>query len=445
MKKFTSFSLLALATSVATIGFVHAASAAVQEETAFILNSLSFLMHGFLVMWMAAGFAMLETGLVRTKNAAMQCTKNIALYSIAGLMFWAIGYNLMYSGVDGGYFGTLAPWSATDAQVTADGFVYNADDVGYSASSDWFFQMVFVAAAASIVSGALAERIKLLPFLIFVVVLTGVLYPIQGSWSWGGGWLKELGFLDLAGSTIVHSVGGWAALTGAIIVGARRGKFNKDGTVNPMPGSNLAIATLGTFILWLGWFGFNGGSQLAMGSAADVVAIAAIYVNTNLAAAAGVVVAIVLTSIMYKKVDLTMALNGALGGLVSITAEPLLPSPGMAVFVGAVGGLLVVFSVPVLDKLKIDDVVGAIPVHLVCGIWGTIAVVLTNGDASIVNQLIAIVSIGAFIVVTSAIVWFVLKTVMGLRPSEEDEVLGLDRAECGLEAYPEFGRGSQTI
>ena len=445
MKKFTSFSLLALATSVATIGFVHTASAAVEAETVFILNSLSFLMHGFLVMWMAAGFAMLETGLVRTKNAAMQCTKNIALYSIAGLMFWAIGYNLMYSGVDCGYFGTPLPWSAADPQVTADGFVYDADGVGYAASSDWFFQMVFVAAAASIVSGALAERIKLLPFLIFVVVLTGVLYPIQGSWSWGGGWLKELGFLDFAGSTIVHSVGGWAALTGAIIVGARRGKFNKDGTVNPMPGSNLAIATLGTFILWLGWFGFNGGSQLAMGSAADIVAIAAIYVNTNLAAAAGVVVAIVLTSIMYKKVDLTMALNGALGGLVSITAEPLLPSPGMAVFVGAVGGLLVVFSVPVLDKLKIDDVVGAIPVHLVCGIWGTIAVVLSNGDASIVNQLIAIVSIGAFIVVTSAIVWLVLKTVMGLRPSEEDEVMGLDRAECGLEAYPEFGRGSQTI
>ncbi|GHD39432.1 ammonium transporter [Thalassobaculum fulvum] len=445
MKKFTTFSLLAFATSAATIGFAHTASAAVDPETVYILNSLSFLLHGFLVMWMAAGFAMLEAGLVRSKNTAMQCTKNIALYSIAGLLYWIIGYNLMYSGVDGGYFGTPSPWSAADAQVTADGFVFNADESAYAAASDWFFQMVFVATAASIVSGTLAERIKLLPFLIFTVVLTGVLYPIQGSWSWGGGWLSELGFLDFAGSTIVHSVGGWAALTGAVILGARRGKFNKDGSVNPMPGSNLPLATLGTFILWLGWFGFNGGSQLAMGSAADIVSIAAIYVNTNIAAAAGVVVAVILTSIMYKKVDLTMALNGALGGLVAITAEPLAPSVGMAVFVGAVGGLLVVFAVPTLDKLKIDDVVGAIPVHLVCGIWGTIAVAFSNGDASFVNQIIGIVAVGVFMLVTSGVVWLVLKTVMGLRPSEEDEDMGLDRAECGLEAYPEFGRGSQTI
>jgi len=445
MQRFTTYSFLALAAGGATIGFAHSASAAVEPETAFILNSLSFLLHGFLVMWMAAGFAMLEAGLVRTKNTAMQCTKNIAIYSIAGLLYWVVGYNLMYSGVDGGFFGTPGPWSAADAQVTAEGFVFNADAVGYAASSDWFFQMVFVATAASIVSGTLAERIKLLPFLLFTVVLTGVLYPIQGSWSWGGGWLKELGFLDFAGSTIVHSVGGWAALTGAIILGARRGKFNKDGSVNPMPGSNLPLATLGTFILWLGWFGFNGGSQLAMGSAADIVAIAAIYVNTNIAAAAGVVAAIVLTSIMYKKVDLTMALNGALGGLVAITAEPLAPSVGMAVFVGAIGGVLVVFAVPILDRLRIDDVVGAIPVHLVCGVWGTIAVALSNADASFVNQIVGILAVGAFMIVTTAIVWYVLKIVAGLRPSEEDEDMGLDRAECGLEAYPEFGRGSQTF
>ena len=445
MKKFTTFSLLAFATTAATAGFAHTASAAVDPETVFILNSLSFLLHGFLVMWMAAGFAMLEAGLVRTKNTAMQCTKNITLYAIAGLLYWVIGYNLMYNGVDGGYFGTPGPWSAADAQVTADGFVFNADESSYAAASDWFFQMVFVATAASIVSGTLAERIKLMPFLIFTVVLTGVLYPIQGSWSWGGGWLSEMGFLDFAGSTIVHSVGGWAALTGAIILGARRGKFNKDGSVNPMPGSNLPLATLGTFILWLGWFGFNGGSQLAMGSAADIVSIAAIYVNTNIAAAAGVVVAVILTSIMYKKVDLTMALNGALGGLVGITAEPLAPSVGMAVFVGAVAAVLVVFTVPLLDKLKIDDVVGAIPVHLVCGVWGTIAVAFSNGDATFVNQIVGIVAVGVFMVVTSGIVWLVLKTIMGLRPSEEDEDMGLDRAECGLEAYPEFGRGSQTI
>jgi len=444
MKKFTSFSLLTLAATVAVVGFTRAAAAEVSEETAFILNSLSFLMHGFLVMWMAAGFAMLEAGLVRTKNTAMQCTKNIALYSLAGIMYWAIGYNLMYTGVDGGYFGTPIPWSAVDAQITEAGFVFDADDVAYVASSDWFFQMVFVAAAASIVSGALAERIKLLSFLIFVVVLTGVIYPIQGSWTWGGGWLSGMGFSDFAGSTIVHSVGGWAALTGAIIIGSRRGKFNKDGSVNPMPGANLPLATLGTFILWLGWFGFNGGSQLAMGSAADIRDIAAIYVNTNIAAAGGVVTAIILTAIMFKKVDLTMALNGALGGLVAITAGPLDPTPGLALFIGAVGGLLVVFAVQLLDKLKIDDVVGAIPVHLVAGIWGTLAVVLSTDDASIVVQIIGIVAIGLFVVITTSIVWFALKLTIGVRPSEEAEDIGLDRSELGMEAYPEFGRGSQT-
>jgi Amt family ammonium transporter len=342
-----------------------------------------------------------------------------------------------------GWIGSLAIWSAEDP-INADGVFSAAEDAAtYSAGSDWFFQMVFVAATCSIVSGALAERIKLWPFLIFSVLLTGVIYPIQGSWTWGGGWLSEMGFSDFAGSTIVHSVGGWAALTGAIILGARKGKYGADGQVNPLPGSNLPMATLGTFILWMGWFGFNGGSQLAMGSAADIRDIGTIYINTNLAAAAGVVIAMILTQVLYKKVDLTMTLNGALGGLVAITAEPLAPSPGLAIFIGAVGGLLVVVAVPLLDKLKIDDVVGAIPVHLVAGIWGTLAVAFSG--ASISTQFIGIVAIGAFVVVTTSIVWFILKAIIGIRVSEEEEFVGLDQSECGLEAYPEFGRGSQVV
>jgi len=422
----------------------------VPAETAFIFNTLSFMIHGFLVMFMAAGFAMLEGGLVRTKNTTMQMMKNIAIYAFGGLMYWVIGYNLMYNGVSdmGGFFGIPMPWSAADP-LSADGayLAAAAEEAGanYAGASDWFFQMVFVATAASIVSGTLAERIKLWPFLIFIIVLTGVLYPITGSWKWGYGWLDVAGFNDFAGSTIVHSVGGWAALAGAILLGARVGKFGPDGKVHPMPGANLPLATLGTFILWLGWFGFNGGSQLAMGSAADVTAIATIYLNTNLAAAAGVAVAMILTQVVYGKVDLTMALNGALGGLVSITAEPLAPSPIMAIMVGGIGGVLVVMAVPMLDKLKIDDVVGAIPVHLVCGIWGTIAVPLTNEDATFGAQILGIASIGAFTFIASFIVWFVLKMTMGIRVSEEEEAVGLDKAELGMEAYPEFGRGSQSM
>jgi len=442
MRKFFGFSALAAVTASVTIALTESASAAVEPETAFIFNTLSFLMHGFLVMWMAAGFCMLEAGLVRTKNTTMQCAKNITLYSVAGILYWLVGYNLMYMDV-GGFMGSFAVWSAADDVITADGFT--GDGSGYAAASDWFFQMVFVAATASIVSGTVAERVKVFPFLIFTVLLTGIIYPIQGSWTWGGGWLSEMGFSDFAGSTIVHSVGGWAALAGAIIIGARKGKYGSDGSVHPMPGSNLPLATLGTFILWLGWFGFNGGSQLAMGSAADVRDIATIYVNTNMAAAAGVVAAVILTQIIYKKLDLTMALNGALGGLVSITAEPLAPSIGIAVLNGAVGGILVVVVVPLLDKLKIDDVVGAIPVHLVCGIWGTIAVVLSNSEASFATQITGIVAIGAFVLITSSIVWMALKLTVGLRASEEEEALGLDRAECGLEAYPEFGGGSQRV
>lgn len=417
------------------------AFAEVSSETAYILNTFSFLVNGALVMFMAAGFAMLESGLVRSKNTATICLKNIALYSIAGIMFYVVGYNLMYMDVTG-YIGSFMPWSADDAAALAETASF---DAGYSASSDWFFQMVFVATAASIVSGTVAERIKLWPFLIFVVVLTAIIYPIQGAWTWGGGWLTEMGFADFAGSTIVHSVGGWAALTGAIILGARKGKYGPDGAVHPIPGANLPLATIGTFILWLGWFGFNGGSVLALGSAGDAIAMANVFANTNMAAAGGVVAATILTQVIYKKVDLSLALNGAIGGLVSITAGPDTPTLGSAVLIGAVGGAIVVLAVPMLDKLKIDDVVGAIPAHLLCGIWGTLAVPLTNSDASFVTQLIGIVAVGAFVTVASAIVWTVLKVSIGIRAPEEDEDAGLDKTELGLEAYPEFGRGAHSI
>ena len=425
-QKLSAIILGALATPFA---LPTAAMAAPDAETAYIFNSFSFLIHGFMVALMAAGFCMLEAGLVRSKNATVQSTKNISLYAIAGIMYALVGYNLMYMDVNG-YFGSFAFWNPSEPSV----------DDGYSSGSDWFFQMVFVATAASIVSGAVAERVKLTSFLVFVVILTALIYPIQGSWSWGGGYLSEAGFLDFAGSTIVHSVGGWAALTGCLIIGSRSGKYADDGSVKPMPGSNLPLATLGTFLLWFGWFGFNGGSQLAMGSAADVDAISNIYINTNLAAAAGVVVAIIGTLILYGKVDLTMCLNGALGGLVAITAEPLAPSPILAIFIGGIGSVLVILTVPLLDRLKIDDVVGAIPVHLVAGIWGTIAVVLSNSDATLGAQLYGIIAIGAFTIVTSTVAWYAIKIVMGVRSDEQDEMDGLDKAECGLEAYPEFSK-----
>ena len=419
-------------------------------QTAFVFNTMLFLVGGFLVMFMAAGFAMLEAGLVRSKNVSMQCLKNISLYSIAGIMYWIVGYNLMYTGVDGGFIGSFASYNWDDIGVLAPGDDATAEQTaaaaalattiagtGYSTASDWFFQMVFVATAASIVSGTVAERIKIGPFLIFVVVLTGFIYPIQGAWKWGTGWLDQMGFLDFAGSTIVHSVGGWAALTGAIILGPRLGKY-VDGRTVAMPASSIPLATLGTFILWLGWFGFNGASQLALGTIPDAAAVSNIFANTNLAAAGGAVAALVLTSVMYGKIDVTFVLNGALAGLVSITAEPLTPAPWAAVLIGMVGGVIVVLTVPMLDKMKIDDVVGAIPVHLFAGIWGTIAVVFTNGDANIVTQLTGIAAYAVFTVVASAIVWFILKAVMGLRVSEEEEMLGLDVAEVGVEAYPEF-------
>ena len=419
----------------------------------YVDNSYLFLIGGIIVMLMAAGFCMLEAGLVRSKNAAMQSTKNVALYSVAGLMFWFVGYNIAYPSewLAGDWFGK----PALDAFMWSGGDMSVKSDAGYAPASDWFFQMVFVATAASIVSGTVAERVKLWPFLIFTAVLTAVIYPVVASWQWGGGALSQLGFSDFAGSTLVHSTGGWAALTGALIIGARRGKyFGKQ--VNPMPGSNIPLAALGTFILWFGWFGFNGASQLAAGSAADINAIAQIFANTNMAAVGGVLAAMILTSLLYGgKVDATMVFNGAIGGLVSITAEPLMPTMGEAVLIGGVGGILVVLTVPLLDKLKIDDVVGAIPAHLVCGIWGTMAVALNvakevkQADGSMITvgafdaaqiwpQFQGVAATGIFVCTASAAVWLLLKFTVGVRVSAEDEAMGLDRAEIGLEAYPEF-------
>ncbi len=421
---------------LATPAMAQEATPQIPDEIGFILNTFMFLVMGFLVMWMGAGFSMLEAGLVRSKNVTMQLTKNIGLVGIASLMYYAVGYNLMYPGdawtVDGiiGAFATttLEPVGVAAADV----------DLTYaSVGSDFFFQLMFAAATASIVSGALAERIKLWPFLIFTVVLVGAIYPIQASWKWGGGFLNEAGFLDFAGSTVVHSVGGWAALAGALILGSRIGKY-KNGKVIPIMGSNLPLATLGTFILWMGWFGFNGGSQLYMNTTGNVADISRIFANTNAAAAGGAIAALIATQLLYKKPDLTMMLNGALAGLVSITAEPLTPGLGQASMIGAVGGVIVVFAVPLLDKFKIDDVVGAIPVHLFAGIWGTLAVAITNTDASLATQAFGVVIVGGFVFSTSAVLWLILKMVMGIRVSAEAEMMGLDMSELGMEAYPDF-------
>ena len=443
IKKYVKWTATALVAScLPSLASAQDTPTLVATDTVFILNSLLFLVGGFLVFWMAAGFSMLEAGLVRSKNVTMQLTKNIALFSLATVFYYLIGYNLMYPIGSWAMDGILSGvWGVAILEAVGVGRD-SADDYGYaSTGSDFFFQLMFCAATASIVSGALAERIKLWPFLTFTVLLTAVIYPIQASWKWGGGFLDGMGFQDFAGSTVVHSVGGWAALTGAIILGPRIGKYTQDGKVNPIPGSNLALATLGVFILWLGWFGFNGGSQLAMGSIGDVADVSRIFSNTNAAAAGGAIAALILTQIMYKKPDLTMVLNGALAGLVSITAEPLAPTLGQATIIGAVGGLLVVVSVPILDKFKIDDVVGAIPVHLIAGIWGTLIVPLTNSDASFGTQLYSIIIVGLFVVITTAIVWYVLKAIFGIRVDEEAEMNGLDVSEMGMEAYPEFSKG----
>ena len=440
MKLRSTLTVAAALVALPTLGLAQEADVTPPNgDIGYIFTTFMFLVTGFLVMWMAAGFTMLEAGLVRQKNTTMQLMKNISLFSIAAVMYYLIGYNLMYPGDGWTVQGVIGAFGLTSLEPV--GLAETETDLTYaSVGSDFYFQLMFCATTASIVSGTLAERIKLWPFLIFVVILTGLIYPIQASWKWGGGFLDAAGFLDFAGSTVVHSVGGWAALAGALILGPRIGKY-KDGRVIPMMGSNLPLATLGTFILWLGWFGFNGGSQLYMDTAGNVADISRIFANTNTAAAGGAIAALILTQVMYKKADLTMVLNGALAGLVSITAEPLTPGLGAATLIGAVGGVIVVFAVPFLDKLKIDDVVGAIPVHLCAGIWGTLAVCLTNGDASLGTQLYSIVVVGLFTFIVSGIVWFILKAIMGIRVSEEDEINGLDMAELGMEAYPEFSKG----
>ncbi|MCY4200188.1 MAG: ammonium transporter [Gammaproteobacteria bacterium] len=414
-----------------------------ENETQFILNSFSFLIWGVLVMWMCAGFTMLESGSVRTKNASVICLKNIGLYAIAGLAFYIVGYNIMYVGVEtGGWFGSLDLFYGTTAEEIAllggDASAAAAViDSGYSTMSDWFFQMVFVATTASIVSGTLAERVHLWSFFLFVAVLTAVIYPIVGAWTWGGGWLSELGFSDFAGSTIVHSTGGWAALAGAIIIGARRGKFRADGTAKVTPPSNVPVVTLGVFILWLGWFGFNGGSQLALAGAADAIAISNILANTNLSAAAGVLTAIIVSRPILGRVDLLAGLNGAIAGLVSITAGPDIVDHSWAIFIGAVGGALCVLGIKGMEKIKVDDVVGAVPAHLIAGIWGTLAVCIAGGG-SFIAQLTGIVAIGAFVFASALAVWWVIDKTLGARVSAEIEQLGQDAGELGIEAYPEF-------
>ena len=417
---------------IPTLFLSGVASAEVSAETAFVFNTFLFVFSGVLVMFMALGFSMLEAGFVRKKNTSAILLKNIALYSIAGIMFYLIGYSLMYVDVSG-WIGSLNG----AFYDTADDLTAATEEGGYSLASDWFFQMVFCATGISIVSGACAERIKVWPFMIFAAFMTGIIYPIYGSWTWGGGWLTEMGFSDFAGSTIVHSVGGWAALTGCLILGPRAGKYGSDGKITPIAGANMPLACLGTFILWFGWFGFNGGSQLALGSAADASAMSIVVVNTNIAACGGVVAAIILSQLMYKKIDLSIALNGAIAGLVAITAGPDLTNHFLSMIVGAIGGILCTIAIPMLDKMKIDDVVGAISAHLVAGIWGTLAVgIFGSGDFLV--QLIGIIAAGVLVVPLSGVFFYILKGTVGLRVSEETEASGLDKAELTTEAYPEF-------
>ena len=403
------------------------AETTVSAEVGFIFNTLLFLICGFLVMFMAAGFAMLESGMVTSKSVSVICAKNIGLFSIAGIMFWLVGYNLAYGIPEGGYIGKFVPWSDSSA-------VEN----GYSDGSDWYFQMVFCATTVSIVSGAMAERIKLWPFFLFAAILSGILYPIVMGWQWGGGWLAEIGFFDFAGSTLVHSTGGAAALAGAIIIGPRLGRFTKSGApapIKPFAASSIPLVTIGVFILWLGWFGFNGGSQLAMGTATDAIAVSTIFVNTFLAGAGGVLAAAVVTRLVIGKTDVVQMLNGCIGGLVSITAEPLMPSPLTAILIGAVGGIIVVYGTKLLFSFKIDDVVGAVPAHLFAGIWGTLIVPVTNPNTSISSQLIGVVSVNLFIFIISYIIWSIMKSSVGLRLSREGEIKGTDVTETGVIAY----------
>jgi len=401
------------------------------------LDTFYFVICGALVMWMAAGFAMLEAGLVRAKNTAEILTKNIVLYAVASIMYLLIGYYIMYSSPEGGILPSLGLLIGDEHAV--DLVAAGGEDAPYySARADFFFQVVFAATCMSVVSGAVAERMKLWAFIAFAVVMTGFIYPIQGFWKWGGGFLDAAGFLDFAGSGLVHMAGATAALTGVLLLGPRKGKYGPNGQINAIPGANLPLATLGAFILWMGWFGFNGGSQLKMSTIEDANAVAQVFTNTNMAAAGGLIAALITARLLFGKSDLTMVLNGALAGLVAITAEPLTPSALQATMIGAVGGVLVVFSILTLDKLRIDDPVGAISVHGVAGIWGLLAVPLTNADGSFAAQLLGVASIFAWVFVASLVVWGILKAVIGLRVSEEEEYEGVDVVECGLEAYPEF-------
>jgi Amt family ammonium transporter len=407
-------------------------------ELSYALDTFYFLIMGAFVMWMAAGFAMLEAGLVRTKNTTEILLKNVALFAVACTMYMIVGYNIMYPGDGVSEFWPGISFFLGGDNAAADVIAGGDDAPYYSNMSDFFFQVVFVATAMSIVSGAVAERMKLWSFLFFAVVMTGFIYPMQGYWKWGGGFLDAAGFSDFAGSGVVHLCGATAALAGVILLGARKGKYGKGGEVVPIPGANLPLATLGTFILWLGWFGFNGGSQLVVSNVSDANAVAMVFVNTNASAAGGVIAAMITAKLLFGKVDITMALNGALAGLVSITAEPLTPTPGIATLIGMVGGVLVVFAIVGMDKIKVDDPVGAISVHGVVGMWGLIAVPLTNTDANFGAQLYGLVVIFAWTFIVSMIVWLILKLVMGIRVTEEEEYEGMDLAECGMEAYPEF-------
>ena len=406
-------------------------------ELAYAMDTFYFLISGVLVMWMAAGFAMLEAGLVRAKNTAEILIKNISLFATACIMYMLVGYSIMYGASDSSIipdFGFLI-----GAENAKDAVLAGGDDAPYySKMSDFFFQVVFVATAMSIVSGAVAERMKLWAFLAFAVVMTGFIYPVQGYWKWGGGFLDQLGFQDFAGSGVVHMCGAAAALAAVIVLGARKGKYNADGSANAIPGANMPLATLGTFILWMGWFGFNGGSELKLSDVGEANAVAAVFVNTNMAAAGGVIAAMIASRLLFGKTDLTMALNGALAGLVAITAEPLAPTPLLATIIGAVGGVIVVFSILSLDKFKLDDPVGAISVHGVVGMWGLIAVTFSNADATIVAQLTGLVTIFLWTFLVSLVVWLAIKAIMGIRVTEEEEYDGVDLSECGLEAYPEF-------
>lgn len=412
-------------------------------QVSYALDTFYFLMCGALVMWMAAGFTMLESGLVRSKNTTEILAKNIGLYSIACIMYMLCGYGIMYGDSDSGYIPALTDLLLGKGDnLPADVMAGGDEAPYYSNLSDFFFQVVFVATAMSIVSGAVAERMKLWAFFAFAVVMCGFIYPVQGFWKWGGGFLDQAGFQDFAGSGVVHLCGAAAALAGVILLGARKGKYGADGTPRAIPGANLPLATLGTFVLWLGWFGFNGGSQLKLADVENANAVALIFTNTNAAAAGGVIAAVIVARLWFKKADLTMMLNGALAGLVAITAEPLMPSPLVATLIGAVGGVLVVFAIVMMDKLKIDDPVGAISVHGVVGCWGLLAVPLTNTDATFGAQLLGLGTIFAWTFIVSFVVWMAIKVAFGIRVTEEEEQVGVDMSECGMEAYPEFMHGS---